>query len=101
MKLLRASRERAFSSVSFADLNMDMKRLSKQTRAAPLIPVSGRTVSMCISQVADRKHDEYNAGFPLLRPSAKASNKIPNSWLTMTNAILLSHASAACSSSYQ
>jgi hypothetical protein len=100
MNVFRASNERALSSVSFADLNIDMKCLSKQTRAAPRIPVSGRMLSMCMSHVAETKHAERNSAYLLFKPSAKASNSRPNSWLTRTNAIFLSQSSAAFSSSH-
>lgn len=100
MKLPNANKERALSSVSLADLNIDMKRLIKHRRAAPRIPVSGRTLSRCTSHVADTKHAEHNSAILLFRPSAKASKSRPNSWLDKTNAIFLSHLSAAFSSSF-
>lgn len=99
MKLLNASMERAFSSVSLDELSTDMKCFSKQTRAAPRIPVSGRTLNMCTSHVADTKDAEDNSSCLLFKPSAKASKSRPNSWLTRTDAIFLSQLSAAFSSS--
>ena len=64
MKQLEASMEKVLSSMSFANLNVDMQCLSKHTRATPLIPVSKRTVSICISQVADKKNMmEITLGF--------------------------------------
>lgn len=92
--------ERILSSVSLADFNIDTKRLSKQTRAAPCIPVSGRMESMYVSHVADIKHAELSSGLRLFKPSAKASKSRPNSWPTRTDAIFLSQLSAAFSSSY-
>lgn len=100
MKLFSARMERALSSLSFEDLNIDTNCFNKHTRAAPFTPVSGRMVSMWISQVATTKHTEHNSAFLLLKPSAKASNTKPNSWLTKTNATLFSHSSADFSSSY-
>lgn len=61
MKLLRPSIESALSSTFFSDLKIETKWLSKHTRAAPLIPVSGRTESMYISQVAAMKHTELKS----------------------------------------
>lgn len=99
MKLLRARTERTLSSLFFAVLKVDTKRFSKQTRAAPRIPVSGRTLSMWISHVADTKHAKHNSLRPLSKPSDKASNSRPNSWLTKADATFLSQSSAALSSS--
>lgn len=79
IKLLSASKQSALFSVSLEDLNIDTNCLSKHTLAAPLIPVSGRMVSMYTSQVADRKHAENKSADLLFRPSAKASNSNPNS----------------------
>lgn len=100
MKLPNASKARALSSVFLADLNIDMKRLIKHSRAAPRIPVSGRTSSICTSHVADTKHAEHNSEILLFNPSANASKSRPNSWLARTNANFLSQLSAAFSSSF-
>lgn len=99
MKLLKARRERALSSVSLEDLNIDMKCFSKQTRAAPRTPVSGSTLSMSTSHVADMKHFEHSSAFVLFSPSDKASKSRPNSCDTKTDAIFLSQLSAAFFSS--
>lgn len=99
MKLFRTSIERALSSTSFADLNICRNRLSRQTRAAPRIPVSGRMPSMCVSHAADTKHAEHKSAHLLFKPSAKASKSRPNSWLTRAYATFLSQSSAAFSSS--
>jgi len=98
-KLLRASIERILCSISLAEFNLFTNGFSRQTRAAPCIPVSGRMVSMYMSHVADIKHAERSSGILLFMPSAKASKSIPNSWLTRTDAIFLSQSSAALSSS--
>lgn len=98
-KLLRASIERILSSTSLAQFNLAMNCFSKQARAATCIPVSGRMVNMYMSHVADIKHADRSSGFRLFMPSAKASKRVPNSWLTRTDAILLSQSSAAFSSS--
>lgn len=79
MKLLRANKERVLSSMSFEDLNVDIKCLSRQTRAAPLIPVSGITPSMYTSHVAATKQVEHSSADLLFSPSAKASKTKPNS----------------------
>lgn len=97
---MRASIERILSSTSLEEFNLVMSCFSKQTRAAPCIPVSGRMVNMDMSHVADIKHAERSSGIRLFMPSAKASKIIPNSWLTRTDAIFLSQSSAAFSSSY-
>lgn len=99
MKLLSASKERILSSVSLEDLNIEANRFSKQTRAAPRTPVSGRTLSMSASHVADMKHAEHSSKSLLLKPSDNASKSRPNSWLTNAEAIFLSQFSAAFSSS--
>lgn len=98
-KLLRASIERILSSTSLVEFNLAMNCFSKQARAATCIPVSGRMVNMYMSHVADIKHADRSSGFRLFMPSAKASKRVPNSWLTRTDAILLSQSSAAFSSS--
>lgn len=91
--------ERILSSTSLEDFKIDTKRLSMHTHAAPCIPVSGRTVSMCVSHVADIKHAKLSRVLRLFRPSAKASKMRPNSWPTKTDATFLSQSSAAFSSS--
>lgn len=97
MKLFRENNDRILCSMFLVDLNSEMMRLSKQTRAAPFMPVSGREFSICMSHVAATKHVEFNSAYLFFKPSAKASKIRPNSWLTRENAIFLSQASSSFS----